>query len=82
MEISSLFSNIKMESLASIEKYDFNIFEFEKEFGTDNILPLIGKYLLHNEIFLDFIDTKKIEAFLLKVRISYLKNPYHNVRSN
>lgn len=72
------FSN-NTEELKKIDTPEFDIFEFEKIVSNDSVLPLIGKYILSSEQYHDLIDIKKLDTFLLKVRIGYLKNPYHNV---
>jgi len=76
---SKLVLNTNSEELKKIDFEDFDIFAFNKKVSKDNTLPLIGKYILSTEQYLNIIDSNKLEAFLIKVRMGYLKNPYHNV---
>jgi len=72
-------TNQHQELLKKLDKEDFNIFEFEKEVTSDMVLPLIGMQILSLDQFLTCLDSTKLDAFLLNVKMGYLKNPYHNV---
>ncbi len=79
-EISQVFSKTNSEQLKLIDNIDFNIFEFQDKVEKDSVLPLIGKHILSKPEYLDLIDAKKLESFLIRVNMGYLKNPYHNVK--
>ena len=78
LEKVSINTNQHQKLLEKLDKEDFNIFEFEKEVTSDMVLPLIGMQILSLDQFLTCLDSTKLDAFLLNVKMGYLKNPYHN----
>ncbi len=66
--------------LFSFESDSFNIFEFEKNIGKENILPSISIYVLNfYELFDELIPYNKFEHFAYEITKGYHReNPYHN----
>ena len=64
--------------LFNIDDKDFNIFEFEKNVGKENTLPLIGKYIYNYFNFGDIINQSKYINWCKKITEGYNRNnPYH-----
>lgn len=61
------------------EKFDFNIFDFSKLNGRDNIMSLISLYIFEKSNLSKFLSMEKFENFISKTRKKYRDNPYHNV---
>ena len=59
---------------------DFNIFDFSKELGRENVLPTIAGNALHYFDIDSKMDSDKLKNFLIEIRNGYRKtNCYHNV---
>ena len=62
----------------NFENEKFNIFEFEKKIGKDNILPAISVYIFNFNGLFDFIPYNKFENFVYEISRGYHReNPYH-----
>jgi hypothetical protein len=57
---------------------DFNIHEFNKTVGRNNVLPYIGKMIFTAFDLTYLIDTNKLDSFLDTISRGYLDVPYHN----
>ena len=61
-----------------IENENFNIFEFSKSIGRDNVLPAISVYVLNTNNSFNIIPYNKFEKFIYEIAHDYhRKNPYH-----
>jgi hypothetical protein len=82
MKEESILKEIKFDEdeidLKIISEKDFNIFKFESQVQTENLLPIIGKYSYTSTNVIDYLDSNKLDCFLETVRDSYLNVPYHN----
>ena len=62
----------------NFENEKFNIFEFEKKIGKDNILPATSVYIFNFNGLFDFIPYNKFEHFVYEISRGYHReNPYH-----
>jgi hypothetical protein len=70
--------NLGNDSDLNLESPEFNIFEFEKKIGKQNVLPAISVYVFnYNELF-DLIPYNKFERFVYEISQGYHReNPYH-----
>ena len=70
--------NLGNDSNLNLESPEFNIFEFERKIGKQNVLPAISVYVLNfNELF-DLIPYNKFERFVYEISQGYHReNPYH-----
>ena len=61
------------------ENNKFNIFEFEKKIGNENVLPAISIYVFNSKQLFDIIPYQKFENCIYIISKGYHKeNPYHN----
>ena len=70
--------NLGNVSNLNLESPQFNIFEFEKKIGKQNVLPAISVYVFNfNELF-EIIPYNKFEHFVYEISQGYHReNPYH-----
>ena len=70
--------NLGNNSNLNMESPQFNIFEFEKKIGKQNVLPAISVYVFNfNELF-ELIPYNKFEHFVYEISQGYHReNPYH-----
>jgi hypothetical protein len=67
------------EDVKDILEKDFNIFEFEKSIGRENVLSTIAMFSFQLSKTLDLLNFFNITQFLDKLRTGYKEtNPYHN----
>ena len=60
------------------ESDKFNIFEFEKKIGKENVLPSIGVYVFNFHELFNIIPYNKFEHFIYEITKGYHReNPYH-----
>ena len=72
MKLNGGGPNLKLES----DK--FNIFEFEKKIGKNNVLPAISIYIFNYNDLFDIIPYNKFEHFVYEIASGYHReNPYH-----
>ena len=72
------YANLNSDVYDNIETENFNIFEFDKKVGRNNILPLIAYYIFNRLGFHDIINYNKYERWVKKIDEGYLRtNPYH-----
>ena len=61
-----------------LDDVNFNIFEFSKIVGRDNILPVISVYVLNANSSFNVIPYNKFEKYIYEIANAYHKNnPYH-----
>ena len=66
------------EANLNFESENFNIFEFEKRIGKDNILPAISVYVFNYNDLFQIIPYNKFEHFVYEISRGYHReNPYH-----
>lgn len=66
--------------LKKIFSIDFDIMEFKKMIGQDNVLPVIGKYLFEHFGFVNnsIINATKLDAFLFALNEGYFSTTYYH----
>lgn len=69
------------EIFKDIDKFDFNIFEFSRNYGRENLMSLVTKHTLEKSNLTKYLSMSKFENFISKTRKKYLENPYHNVNN-
>ena len=61
-----------------LDDINFNIFEFSKIIGRENILPVISIYVLNTHSLFNIIPYNKFEKYIYEIANAYHKeNPYH-----
>ena len=75
--INSLYET-NLNLLFNIDDKDFNIFEFEKQVGKENTLPLVGKYIFDSFNYGEIINKTKYINWCKKISEGYNRNnSYH-----
>ncbi len=76
---SSILNKLSEEEHYNIENDNFNIFEFEKKIGKENILPSLGIYVVnYYDLFDELVPYNKFEHFVYEIAKGYHReNPYH-----
>ena len=73
---NNIFMQLNEEN--NIESEKFNIFDFEKKVGRENILPAVSVYIFKYIDLFDIIPFDKFEHFVYEISKGYHKeNPYH-----
>lgn len=67
------------EIFRNLEKFNFDIFDFTKNYGRENLMSLITIYTLEKSNLTKYLSMEKFEKFIYKTRKKYKDNPYHNV---
>ena len=63
----------------NFESYKFNIFEFTKKIGNENVLPGISVYVFNSKELFEIIPFHKFENCINRISKGYKpENPYHN----
>lgn len=66
-------------STSIIDDVDFDIFNYSKNFGRENVLINIANSIFENYSFYTFINYQRFETFVDKIRLGYdYLLPYHN----
>ena len=77
-EIFTPLYETKLNMLFNLDDVNFNIFEFEKNVGKENTLPLIGKYIFNYFNFGEIINQVKYNNWCKKIAEGYNRNnSYH-----
>ena len=75
---NKIFLKLNEENI-NLESENFNIFDFEKKIGKENILPAISVYIFNYKELFEIIPYEKFEHFVYEIRKGYKReNPYHN----
>jgi len=69
------------EIFRDLEKFEFNIFDFCKNYGRENLMSLVTIYVLEKSNLTKYLSMNKFENFIAKIRKKYRDNPYHNVNN-
>lgn len=75
---SKSYSHLNIDTLKTIDDFNFNIFKFSEEVGRDMTLPAISNYIFAGYDLFDTLCFKNFEMFLTRIRLGYNNNPYHN----
>lgn len=77
----SKVGNLKftVNKLLELENCNFDIFQFSKVFGRDNLMTLVSLYVFENTLLNKYFSIEKLPMFLKKTRKKYKNNFYHNV---
>lgn len=70
------------EIFVDIDEFGFNIFDFCKNYGRENLMSLVTLYILEKSNLTKHLNMSKFENFISKTRKKYRDNPYHNVKIN
>ena len=74
---NSIFLKLNEENIL-FENENFNIFDFEKKVGKENILPAISVYVFNYKELFEIIPYEKFEHFVYEISKGYHReNPYH-----
>jgi hypothetical protein len=77
-EIFKPLYETKLNILFNLDDINFDIFEFEKNVGKENTLPLIGKYIFNYFNFGEIINQVKYNNWCKKIAEGYNRNnSYH-----
>ncbi len=63
-----------------LDKFEFNIFDFNRNYGRENLMSLVTFYILEKNNLTKYLSMSKFENFISKTRKKYMDNPYHNVK--
>jgi len=69
------------EIFRDLDKFEFNIFDFSRNYGRDNLMSLVTMYVLEKNNLTKYLSMNKFESFISKTRKKYFDNPYHNVNN-
>ena len=65
--------------MKKFEEFDFNVFEYSELCGRENVLLNLSDYLFEKNALYCFINKKRFETFIDKIRLGYdYLLPYHN----
>ena len=73
------YINFNIENFSKIENNNFNIFEFKKIYGRENLMYMVTFYIFEKTNLLKFLSLEKFEKFISKTRKKYQIIPFHNV---